>query len=45
MVRAVRPRAGHHDLGEGDGRMKARYILTNMTKFIRVEGARDPIFD
>jgi hypothetical protein len=44
MARAKRSRAGHHDLGEGDGRMKARYILINMTKFIRVEGARNPIF-
>jgi hypothetical protein len=42
MVRAERSSAGHHDLGEGDGRMKARYILINMTKFIRVRARAIP---
>ena len=33
--------AGHHDYVEGDGRMKARRILTNITDFNKMEDAKD----
>jgi hypothetical protein len=34
-----RTRAGHHDLDEGYGRMKARRVSLNITGLVKVEGA------
>jgi hypothetical protein len=34
-----RPRAGHHDADEGDGRMKGRRVSPNITELVKVEGA------
>ena len=36
--------ADHHDYVAGDGRMKARCVLTNITDFNKMEGARRTTF-